>query len=184
MEDTARLFTVSQAAAQHIYNALISTLQMDMGSLATTPRLMINEQHLEPHVLPSRSSDISFRPQHFVSSVKNELLCVVHYNVPQPELSHAYSCSLSLVLCLYPVWVSVSVWIKLTYQDSYLVKCTTNDMDFTAIWDHYKERERESYRGELDRVFTILVADTLKAWPSRKPATFLLWRPSVMTMVE
>lgn len=84
---------------------------MDMGPLAAAPWLMINEQHLEPHVLPPRSSDMSFRTRHFVSSVKNELLGVVHYTVPLPELSHAYSCTLSLVPCLLGVWVSVSLCI-------------------------------------------------------------------------
>lgn len=83
---------------------------------------MINEQHLEPHVLPPFNTDLSFRSRHFVSSVINEFFCVVHYSVPQPELSHAYSCSLSLVPCFYSVWVSVSICIRLTYQDSNPVK--------------------------------------------------------------
>lgn len=105
------VYSFSQPAALHVYNTLISTLQMDMGPLAAAPWLMINEQHLEPHVLPPRSSNVSFRTRHFVSSVKNELRGVVHYTVPLPELSHAYSCILSPVPCLYCVWVSVSLCI-------------------------------------------------------------------------
>lgn len=75
------VYSLSQPAALHVYNTLISTLQMDTGPLTTTPRLMINEQHLELHVLLPHSSDMSFRTRHFVSSVKNELLGVVHYTV-------------------------------------------------------------------------------------------------------
>lgn len=107
------VYSLSQPAALHVYNTLISMLQMDMGPLAAAPWLMINEQHLEPHVLPPRSSDMSFRTRHFVFSVKNELLGVVHYTVevPLPELSHAYSTTLSLVPCLYCEWVSVSLCI-------------------------------------------------------------------------
>lgn len=57
----AAVYSLSQPAALHVYNTLISMLQMDMGPLTTTPWLMINEQHLEPHVLPPHSSDTSFR---------------------------------------------------------------------------------------------------------------------------
>lgn len=88
---------------------------MDMGPLAAAPRLMINEQHLKPHLLPPRSFDVSFRARHFASSVKNELLGVVHYAVPLPERSYAYSSTLSLVPCLYRMWVFLSLCIKLTY---------------------------------------------------------------------
>lgn len=88
---------------------------MDMGPLAAAPQLMINEQHLKPHLLPPRSFDVSFRARHFVSSVKNELLGVVHYPVPLPERSYAYSSTLSLVPCLYRMWVFLSLCIKLTY---------------------------------------------------------------------
>lgn len=42
---------------------------------------MINELHLELHVLLPCSFGTSFRTRHFVSSVKNELLGVVHYAV-------------------------------------------------------------------------------------------------------
>jgi len=84
---------------------------MDVGPLATTPCLMINEQHFEPHVLLPRSSYVSFRTRHFVFSVKNELLGVVYYSVPLLELSRAYSCSLSLMPWLYSVWVSMSLCI-------------------------------------------------------------------------
>lgn len=105
------VYFLRQPAAPHVYNTLISTLQMDMGLLTTTRCLMINEQHLEPHVFLPRSSDVSFRTRHFVSSVKNELLGVVHYTVPLPEVPHAYSCALSIVPCLYCVWVSVSLYI-------------------------------------------------------------------------
>lgn len=105
------VYSLSHPAALHVYNTLISTLQMDVGPLAAAPWLMINEQHLEPHVLLPRSSDMSFRTRHFVSSVINELLGVVHYTVPLPELSHAYSSTLSLLPCLYCAWVSVSLCI-------------------------------------------------------------------------
>lgn len=105
------VYSLSHPAALHVYNTLISTLQMDVGPLAAAPCLMINEQHLEPHVLLPRSSDMSFRTRHFVSSVINELLGVVHYTVPLPEVSHAYSSTLSLLPCLYCVWVSVSLCI-------------------------------------------------------------------------
>lgn len=105
------VYSLTQPAARYVYNTLISILQMDMGPLTTTPWLMINEQHLELHVLPPRSSNVSFRTRHFVSCVKNELLGVVHYTVPLPELAHAYSCSLSIMPCLYCVWVSMSLCI-------------------------------------------------------------------------
>lgn len=96
---------------------------MDLGPLAIIPWLMINEQHLESHVLPPRSFSVSFRARHFVSSAYNELLGVVHYVVSLAELFHACFCSLGLVPCLYSVWVPVSLCILLTYQDSDPVKC-------------------------------------------------------------
>lgn len=37
------VYSLSQPAALHVYNTLISMLQMDMGPLTTTPWLMINE---------------------------------------------------------------------------------------------------------------------------------------------
>lgn len=37
------VYSLSQPAALHVYNTLISTLQMDMGPLAAAPWLMINE---------------------------------------------------------------------------------------------------------------------------------------------
>lgn len=80
-ETCSAVYALSRPAALHVYNTLISTLQMDTGPLTNTPCLMINEQHLEPHVLLPRSTDMSFRTRHFVSSVKNELLGFVHYAV-------------------------------------------------------------------------------------------------------
>lgn len=45
------------------------------------PQLMINDQHLELHVLLPHIVDMSFWPRHFVSPVKNELFCVGDYSV-------------------------------------------------------------------------------------------------------
>lgn len=120
---TARLFTLSQPAALHVYNTLISTLQMDMGPLAAAPWLMINEQHLEPHVLPPRSSDMSFRTRHFVSSVKNELLGVVHYTVPLPECSHAYSSTLKPCAML-----ALRVGVRVTFHPTHLSRQPSSKM--------------------------------------------------------
>lgn len=110
-DDCSAVYSLSQLAALHVYNTPISTLQMDVGPPTAAPGLMINEQHLELHVLLPRNFDMSFRTRHFVSSVKNDLLDVVHYTVPLPEVSNACSCSLSLVPCLFCVWVSVSLFI-------------------------------------------------------------------------
>lgn len=159
---------------------------MDTGPLAAAQWLMINEQHLEPHVLPPRSSDMSFRTRHFVSSVKNELLGVVHYTVPLPELSHAYSRSAKPCAMLV-LRVGVRVTLHLTHlsrQPSSEMQYRGNDL--TAIWERYKGRQVNRGRPDSQRRkdFSAPVEDTLhkKPWHSRKVATFLLCRHTDMTM--
>lgn len=111
-----------------------------MGCCSPT---VINEQHSEPRVLPPHSSDMSFWARHFVSSVKNELLGVVHYAVRLPELPHAYSYTLPLVTRLRCMWASVSLCIELTYRDSYPMKCTLRDDLITIL-------RRRVNRGRLN----------------------------------
>lgn len=94
---------------------------------------MINEQLSEAHVLPPHSSDMSFWARHFVSSMKNELLGVVHYAVRLPELPHAYSYTLTVVTRLRCMWVPVSLCIELTYQDSHPMKRTLRDDLITIL---------------------------------------------------
>lgn len=94
---------------------------------------MINEQLSEAHVLPPHSSDMSFWARHFVSSMKNELLGVVHYAVRLPELPHAYSYTLTLVTRLRCMWVSVSLCIELTYRDSHPMKRRLRDGLITIL---------------------------------------------------
>lgn len=109
---------------------------------------MINEQRSEPRVLPPHSSDTSWA-RHFVSSVKNELLGVVHYAVRLPELPHAYSYTLPLVTRLRCMWVSVSLCIELTYPHSDPMKCTLRD-DFITILRRGVNRGRaknEAFQG-------------------------------------
>lgn len=178
------VYSLPQPAARHVYNTLISMLQMDMGPLAAAPCLMINEQHLEPHVLPPRSPDMSFRTRHFVSSVKNELLGVVHYPIPTARslpciFLHAKPCAM-----LVPR-VGVHVTLHLTHL-SRQPSSKMHTAGLTVIWDRYKGRQVNRGRPDSRRGkdFGAPVEDTLlkKPWHSRKVATFLLCRHTDMTM--
>lgn len=113
---------------------------MDMGSLAVAPWLMINEQHLGLHVLPPRSFDVSFRTRHFVSSVKNELLGVVHYAVPT-----ARTLPCTFLYTKPCVMLVLHVGVCVTLHRTHLLRRLSSEMhaggeDLIVIREHFRGR--------------------------------------------